>query len=822
MTNLTIGIYRYFKNHKAMMYVAMLLSFAIFALIGSRMEYEEDISKLLPGVDPSKSEGLVFSQLQIKDRIFVQFVANNDTTPTEELFEACDEFADSLLEHDAADNDVRDLFYRIDDEMIMNAATFAVENVPIFIDEAYYTVIDSMLGKENIERQMDENLELIMSGDELAYSYLVPYDPVGFRNLAINALGKGGNSGAGSFTLVDRHLASPDSTVAIALLTPNFVAFDSKTGTRLANKIEAEIEALRLSHPGVDVLFHGAPIQSVFNSRQIKSDLLLTMGLSLLLICVTLLLCMRNKTTLPMLIAPIVYGIAFALTFVYLIQGRMSLMALGIGAIVLGVALSYCLHVITHYKYVSDPERVLREQTRPVLLGTLTTIGAFVGLLLTKSPLLRDFGMFASLGMVGTTLFCLVFLPQFFNPERNRKSARAFSVLEKFNSVEFERFGWFIGLIAILFAVCIVMSRQVTFDSDLKNIGYFEPKVVRSNQLYAEKTNNGFSTTYYAVTSGSLDTALLYNRTLARVCDSLAATGDIRGYSKASNLLLPYAEQQQRIDCWNRYWTDERKESVKSLIANAGQKRGIKPEMFQPFFDMIDADYQPASIYEAEALPNGLISSLVEKVGDSYMVFTQVKAPAENVARNNDLLTQLPHTVVVDPFYYTGNMVKLLNNDFNLVLGISSLFVFVVLLLSFRRLTLAAIAFLPMAMSWYITLGVMGICGLQFNLINIVISTFIFGIGVDYSIFIMDGLINRARGNESNLLMFHKTAIVFSAFVLIVGIASLIFATHPAISSIGFATLVGMTSTVVITYTVQPFLFNLLMKTKYGKKIVER
>ena len=204
MTNLTISIYRFFKNHRVVMYAAMLLSFSVFALVGSRMEYEEDISKLLPGVDPSKSEGLVFSQLQIKDRIFVQFVANNDSTAIDELFEACDEFADSLLEHDAADNDVRDLFYRIDDEMIMNAATFAVENVPVFIDSAYYTVIDSMLGKENIERQMDENLALIMSGDELAYSYLVPYDPVGFRNLAINALGKGSNSGAGSFTLVDR------------------------------------------------------------------------------------------------------------------------------------------------------------------------------------------------------------------------------------------------------------------------------------------------------------------------------------------------------------------------------------------------------------------------------------------------------------------------------------------------------------------------------------------------------------------------------------------------------------------------------------------
>jgi len=805
------------------MYLTMLASFAVFAVVGSQMKYEEDISKLLPGVDPSKSEGLVFSSLQIKDRIFIQFSADNDTTGLDDVLAACDEFVDSLLEHDAADNDVRDVLYRIDMDMLMTAADFAVANLPIFIDSSMYPVIDSMISYENIEAQMAENIDLIMSGDELAYNYLVPYDPVGFRKLAIDAISKKSYSDkdkqakTNSYTIVDQHLVTNDSTVAIVFLSPNFVAFDSKTGTRLATKIEAEIAALASSYPGVNVLFHGAPIQSVFNSRQIKSDLVLTMGMSLLLICVILLLCMRNKSTLPMLIAPIFYGAFFALACVYLIQGKMSLMALGIGAIVLGVALSYCLHVITHYKYVSDPEQVLREQTRPVLLGTITTIGAFAGLLLTKSPLLRDFGMFASFSMVGTTAFCLLFLPQFFNPERNRKSAKAFNLLEKFNKIQFERKRWFIAAVALLFVVCLVMSRFVTFDSDLKNIGYFEPKVMQSMQQYNAKTNDGFVTTYYAVTSHSLDTALIYNQKLSRTCDSLQKSGVIQGYSKAAMLLLPVGEQQRRIGLWNTFWSEGRSQQLKTDIIRAGQKVGIKAEMFQPFFDMLDADYEPASVYEAEALPNGLISSMIEKVGDSYLVFTSVKAPAENVKRNNDIFTALPHTVVVDPFYYTGNMVEMLNKDFNVVLGISSLFVLIVLLLSFRNILLAVIAFLPMGMSWYITLGIMGMFGLQFNLINIVISTFIFGIGVDYSIFIMDGLIARARGFENDLLLYHKTAIVFSAFVLIVGIASLIFATHPAIASIGFATLVGMTSTVMIAYTVQPFLFNLLINTRLRK-----
>jgi predicted RND superfamily exporter protein len=157
-------------------------------------------------------------------------------------------------------------------------------------------------------------------------------------------------------------------------------------------------------------------------------------------------------------------------------------------------------------------------------------------------------------------------------------------------------------------------------------------------------------------------------------------------------------------------------------------------------------------------------------------------------------------------------MVQLMNEDFNMILMISSIFVFLVLLVSYRNLFHAGIAFVPMGLSWIIVLGMMGISGMQFNLINIVISSFIFGIGVDYSIYVMDGLLADKRRDYTDLLGYHKTAIFFSAFVLTVSISSLIFATHPALRSIGLITLVGLTSTAIISYSALPFLFRLLGK----------
>ena len=819
MEKLFIAIYRFFEKKKALMYGLLILSSVIFIYLGSKVQYEENIAKLLPQTDAATESGLAFGNLRVKDKIFIQLTSATDEPVAPETLAAyCDEFIETIQQKDTATHYIANVLYQIDDDLIINGLDYALTHVPSFVSPQAYARFDSLLTEEAVDAQMALNYDLVMNDEEGNKTTMVGQDPAALR-MAMIPQGMSMDKGAAGFTLIDRHLFVPDSTVALAFLAPNFSSFDSMSGILLVDLLEEEIKHFTAEHPEVDIYFHGNPVNSVFNSRQIRSDLWLTVGLSLLVICAVLGYCFRNKSTLFMLLSPVVYGVFFSLACMYWLKGGMSLMAMGIGAIVMGVALSYCLHVLTHYKYVSDPVQILKDQATPVILGCLTTIGAFLGLLFTESDLLKDFGWFASFAMVGTTFFALVFLPHFFRPEGNRRSDKAFRVLDKINSYPLdEKRGVRIAL-ELICLVCLFTAGWVTFDSNLRNIGYNEPKVVKSRQLYEEKNSKGFATQYYAATAEDLDEALVYNKAILATLDSLKQEGALHQYAKVSELFIPLEEQEERIALWKDYWTEERIADVRLTIDRMAKKNGLDPVMFEPFYMMIESDYEAESLYEAEVLPESLVSNFIEETTEgNFMVFTSVQLLEENKKVVNDAVAAQPHAVVIDPFYYTNDMVKLLNDDFNTILGISSVFVFLVLLVSFRSIPVALIAFLPMGLSWYVVQGIMGIFGVQFNLINIIIATFIFGIGVDYSIFVMTGLIAKAKGEDDNLLTYHKTAIFFSAFVLMVVTVALLFATHPAIHSIGISTLIGMSATILITYTLQPALFRYLMKFRFFAK----
>ncbi len=817
MERFFISLYRFFEKKKALLFILMIGSALLFLHQGLQVVYEENIAKLLPQTDAATESGLAFENLRVKDKIFIQLTGKDGKVDAETLAAYSDDFVESLTDRDTATNYIAHILYKFDDDLIMNGLDYVLTHVPSFIATDCYLRFDSLLTPQCLRSQMAANDSLIQADEEGNLTMMVEQDPAALRK-AMLSQGKELANGMGGFTLIDKHLFSPDSTVALAFLSPNFSSFDSQSGTHLIELLEAEIDEFETAHPEVEILFHGSPVQSVFNSRQIKADLALTIGISLLIICIVIGICFRNKSTLFMLLSPVLYGTFFALACIYWLKGGMSLMAVGIGAIVLGVAMSYCLHVLTHSKYVSNPIQILRDQATPVCLGCLTTIGAFLGLLFTESDLLKDFGLFASFSMVGTTLFSLIFLPHLFRYSKSKRSEKAFRLLDKINSYPVDRNKILRYAIIAVCAVTCVTASKVTFDSNLRNIGYNEDKVVRSGLLYAEKNNRGNASMYYAVNAETLDEALIYNRRLTEVFDSLQTAGIIAQYSKATSLFIPLEEQEERIATWQEYWNEERIAQTRNDISLAAEHQGLDPQIFEPFFLMVESDYEAESLYEADILPESLLSNFIEKTEGGYMVFTSVLMPEQYKQQVSDAVAAQPHAVVIDPFYYTNDMVKILNDDFNTILNISSVFVFIILLLSFRSLPCAVLAFIPMGLSWFVVQGVMGICGLQFNLINIIIATFIFGVGVDYSIFVMTGLIAQAKGTDDKLLTYHKTAIFFSAFILIIVVGSLLFATHPALHSVGVSTLIGMSATILITYALQPALFRFMLRFKFFNK----
>ena len=172
--------------------------------------------------------------------------------------------------------------------------------------------------------------------------------------------------------------------------------------------------------------------------------------------------------------------------------------------------------------------------------------------------------------------------------------------------------------------------------------------------------------------------------------------------------------------------------------------------------------------------------------------------------------------VIFDRSYFANKWVSAINDDFYLILYLSSFLIFFALWFSYGRIELTLMSFLPMLVSWVIILGLMGILGIEFNIINIILSTFIFGIGDDFSIFIMDGLQNKYRTGQK-VLNSHKTAIFFSAFTTVVGMGALVFAKHPALQSISLISILGMIAVVLVAYTIQPLIFRFFIAAPASK-----
>jgi predicted RND superfamily exporter protein len=73
---------------------------------------------------------------------------------------------------------------------------------------------------------------------------------------------------------------------------------------------------------------------------------------------------------------------------------------------------------------------------------------------------------------------------------------------------------------------------------------------------------------------------------------------------------------------------------------------------------------------------------------------------------------------------------------------------------------------------------------------------------------------NGLTAPDTYKLYYHKTAILLSAITLVTTVSSMLLAAHPAIRSVGFSTLVGLLSAVILAYVLQPAVYRWLNRQK--------
>lgn len=809
--------------------MAVMLAVMGLCVLGIvRLGGDEDIASFLPQNEMSRKYSSVYERLGGQEKIAVLFRGED----AEGICGAMDRFGELLEEADTG-NVVRDLQIRADEGAVLDVMDFIRGNCPYFLTEDDYRRADSLLALPDFipERLSAAHRAMLYPGsaftaENLRHDPLNLFTPV-FRNLS-------GLNPAGNGSLVDGHIFLPDGSAGVAFLSSPYGGSESGRNAGLLRMLENAAEETEGEFDGVKVSFTGGPVIAVENAETIKRDSIVAVTIALLLIFGLLYLQFRSLRDMLWIGLSILCGSLFSLGLISLFKSSISIIILGIGSIILGIAVNYPLHYVDYLKYQPDTRKALKDIIAPLTVGNLTTVLAFLSLAFMKTSALRDFGVVGALMLVGTIVFVLVFLPVLM-PAGRRRSDRALKL--KFGGLNVpKRLRKALAAAFLLLTVVFAFTGRLTgFDPDLHGINYMTGQQRADLAALSElgSRHDGTELVYAVTSAATLDGALVKNERLLgaieggrRQLQDGAETltgGNPLDISTISTVVPSKDVLEKRLALWLDFWNRHR--SLTDELEAAALAEGFSSKAFRPFVECAAKDWQPQ--------PADYFLPLTETLGKSFIL----KAPATSSAAASATAASDAVTIVNyihvpsataseyetawntsfsddETFFFSASdvgtqLVSMLSDEFDYIGLVCGLIVFIFLWISFGRLELSVLAFLPLAVSWVWILGLMGIFSIKFNIVNIILATFIFGQGDDYTIFITEGLMSE-YATCRKILDSYRSSVAFSAMIMFVGIGTLIVARHPAMRSLAEVTIIGMLSVVLLAYLIPPFIFRFL------------
>lgn len=791
------------KKHAPVLLSLVLILIAAATAI-SRLHFEENIH--INAGDDELSQ-LIEPYLQ-RNKSKIVFSMNLEKV--DDLYEA-EEWAEEFIGVFSQGDSISHLSYRSDFDAFL-FDQYVTEHPYYYLEDSDYMVIDSIL--QHSDEALESVKNQLSNPSSMGSVGRLRRDPLGISPLAYQHIGALWN--ASEQIQREGLYLSADGKYLLIQGQLNFDAEDMTALKEFIPSLEQRLKKWNEAAPTAD--FFGYFTIAHANAVQMKRDIILTVNLALVLIVGLLIYYYRSLKTILFFTLPGVFGVACALAVIYLIQGEISILALSAGAIIMGIVVDYSFHYFSHLQSVGDPYRTRKQIAIPLVTSSVTTIAAFVALLFARAEMLRDFGLFTAFSLAFTLLFILFFLPTLIDlaGRKSDKPNAAFQSLLELTERKNIRLKWW-GVLgfAVLTGVFFHYSSSLSFSGNLRDLNYY-PEALKAKEVQMLGINPDEQQHINILThSSSTEDAFQRNRALySAMVEMTQSNPSIRG-NNLGGLLIPDSLAEVRYQRWIAFW-QTRKTDFKSAFEEQLQESGFSAKAFEPFWKTIkEPDH--STLPAAFALQFESVGELVMHDGENYILST-ITLPLENYRDLLAPLEELPGVIVMDGSQFATRLAESIRSDFNTLIWLASIIVFVTMLLIYGRIELTLISFLPMVLSWVWILGISHLLNIEFNFINVMIASVIFGLGDDYAIFITDGLMNKnAKG--SKVLAEHKAGIALSSVSTIIGTGVLFLGVHPAIHSIAPVTVLGISLIAVFSFALQPLLFRMFIsnRTENGK-----
>lgn len=810
MTAEIIRIYEYMKSHRKICWLSLSILTLSLVLLLASLTYKEDISDFLPDNNKYSKALKVYQDLVGANKIIViaQYADSTKIAP-DTIARAVDLFVGELEKKDKC-NLFLNLTYQMDQSQVAEMISYVYQNIPYFLTPTDYLRMDSLVCKPDfIPSQLAADKQLLMLPASSLLSENIQRDPLNLFTPVVAGLQS--NIPAISYESYDGYIFTPDMQRAIIMMDSPFGASETEKNGVLIETLDSIAQQVNIAIPSVSFHLTGGPVIAVGNATQIKKDSLLSITIAIILIVLLLIYVFRRAWSILMIVVSIGWGWLFAMGGMALLHDSVSVIVIGISSVILGIAVNYPLHLIAHLQHTPNMETTLKEISKPLIIGNITTVGAFLALVPLKSVALRDLGLFSSLLLIGTIIFVLIYLP---HTIKMKQRVHDIHVLSKVSELSLDNKRWVVVGVLILTVVFGYLSLGTVFDPNMNHINYMS-KEQKEDMSYFQQlisSNKTGKTVYIVNGSSDLDASLDMSHKLSYTITQLEKEGIVKGKRSCSHFLCSQAEQEKRISRWKKFVSEHGKDIEKQVRISA-KNENFQESSFDDFFEILHANYdiKPMEYFspltKSVFASNISVDSIAHQVNVVDMVYTNESDIEKVIAK---IEKEHPEIYAFDVQGMNSSIATHLSDDFNYIGWACGIIVFVFLWLSFGSIELAVLSFIPMAVSWIWILGIMTVMDIHFNVVNIILATFIFGQGDDYTIFMTEGC-QYEYAYRRKVLSSYKSSIIVSALIMFIGIGALIFAKHPALHSLAQITIIGMLSVVMMAYLFPPLIYKWLV-----------
>lgn len=556
-------------------------------------------------------------------------------------------------------------------------------------------------------------------------------------------------------------------------------SFDMQQTHRLVTTLSALESELKARHPQAQLLSRGTVFYSDYASQQAKQDIS-TLGTATILgVVLLILLTFRSLRPLLLCLTSIAIGALAGTVVTLLAFGELHLMTLVMSMSIIGISADYTLYYLTErmvHGAQASPWQSLAKVRTALLLALLTTVAAYLIMMLAPFPAIRQMSVFAAVGLSAS---CLTVI--FWHPWLCRglpvRPVPARGLMLRWLAAWRRNRKLSVGLPVALALFSLAGLAALRVDDDISQLQALPQHILAQEKAITALTGQPVDQKWFVVYGSSAQQTLERLEGFIPALEQAKKRGWISGYRTIP--LNSLARQQQDLKAL---------QTAAPAIAQALGRAGIS---------MVNPDLKPMTVtvdswLSSPASEGWRLLWLTLPNGESGVLI-----PAEGVKESaalDALSKKQPGVAWVDRKHTFDALFALYRHILTGLLGVALAVIAcgAIARLGWRK---GVISLVPSLLSLGCGLAVLAFSGHPLNLFSLLALVLVLGIGINYTLFF-----SNPRGTPLTSLL----AITLAMLTTLLTLGMLVFSATQAISSFGIVLVSGIFTAFLLSPLAMP------------------